>query len=167
MSETGYAPSSTQMTNGSGGLASDYFGAAAERGPYTTDRAGETTTTPEYLAQPVRGDRETPHGPSDIVGPVEIGAGGSVRRKDGRPRLPSQAGSSEGGSELEGTMVGARQQPISPVTESIAGRFEAFELEAVPAGGVGNVNTRAPQPLGTPGSEMTSEFGTPSPMSRE
>lgn len=173
MSETGYAPSSSHMTNMSGGplpgLTSDYFGAVAGRGPYTTDHAGETTTTPEYLAQPVRGDRQTPHGPGDIVGPVEIGAGGSVKRKDknGRPQLPSQTGSSEGGSELEGTMVGARQQqqPISPVRESIAGRFESYELEAVPVGG--HVDTRAPQPLGTPGSEMTSELGTPSPMSHE
>ncbi|ROV96827.1 hypothetical protein VMCG_07923 [Cytospora schulzeri] len=169
MSETGYAPSSTHMTSRSGGtlpgLTSDYFGAAAGRGPYSTDRPGETTTTPEYLAQPVRADGQTPHGPGDIVGPVEIGGGGSVKEKDGRPRLPSQTGSSEGaGSELDGTgtmvAVGARQQtmPISPVRESIAGLFELYGSEVVPVveGGGGTVNTRAPQPLGTPGSELAS-----------
>lgn len=171
MSETGYAPSSTHMSSRSGGalpgLTSDYFGAAAGPGPYTTDRAGETATTPEYLAQPVRGDGQTPHGPESFVTPVEIGSG-AVKGKGGR--LPSGAGTSEAGSELDGTMVGAprqQQQPISPVRESIAGRFELYGSEALSVGEGGNLTARAPQPLGTPRSEMTSELGTPSPMSHE
>ncbi|KAK7737921.1 hypothetical protein SLS53_006299 [Cytospora paraplurivora] len=191
--EYGYAPSSTQVSYSSRaapgplpGLASDYFGAAAARGPYT-DRDGEQATTPEYLARPVRGEGQSPHGPDDVVGPVEIGAGGSVKRERdgfGRPRLPSHAGSSEG-SELDGIMVGPNRRPsqqqqqqqqqahqqATPVRESIAERFELYGSEAVPVRGARDRDAnrqRAPQPLATPGSEVTaSELGTPSPMSHE
>ncbi|KUI74071.1 hypothetical protein VM1G_09986 [Cytospora mali] len=170
LSETGYAPSSTQMSNRSGPLrrlTNDYFGVAAGHGPYT-ERAGEATTTPEYLAQPVTGDGQTPHGPDQIIAPVEIGSD-SEKLKDGQRHV----GSSEGGSELDGTELAARpyhhqQQPMaSLVRDSIAGVFELYGSEAVSPGQGRNVNTRAPQPLGTPGSEMTSELGTPSPMSHE
>ncbi|ROW13368.1 hypothetical protein VPNG_05448 [Cytospora leucostoma] len=178
--EYGYAPSSAQVSYSSRagpgplpGLASDYFGAAAARGPYT-DRNGEQATTPEYLAQPVRGEGQSPHGPDDVVGPVEIGAGGSVKREKvgygfGRPRLPSHTGSSEG-SELDGTMVGpparrpSQQQQATPVRESIAERFELYGSEAVPpvSGDRGRdaaSRQRAPQPLATPGSEVTTKQG--------
>lgn len=188
--EYGYAPSSTQVSYSSRagpgplpGLASDYFGAAAARGPYT-DRNGEQATTPEYLAQPIRGEGQSPHGPDDVVGPVEIGAGGSVKREmdgSGRPRLPSHAGSSEG-SELDGIMVGPAPRPsqqqqqahqqATPVRESIAERFELYGSETVLVSGDRGRDAanrqRAPQPLATPGSEVTtSELGTPSPMSHE
>ncbi|KAK7698703.1 hypothetical protein SLS64_012314 [Diaporthe eres] len=180
MSEVdGYAASSSARGGGPlPGLANDYFGPAPANGPYTTP--------PEHHygggGGPVRGDdRGTPHGPDDIAAAVEIGSGKKEDEQGSggvfRPRLPSDQGSNpEEGSELDGSdtnlawrrqqqQQAARQGASSPtVRDSIAGRIEL--LGDVPAGGV--VNTHAPRPLGTPGSELSaSELGTPSPMSHE
>lgn len=197
MSEVdGYAASSGGGGGGGGGplpgLTNDYFGPAAGSGPYTTPQEQQhhhyggvgPGASPDYLARPVGGDGGTPHGPDDIVAAVEIGSG-KKEEEDGlkggggamlRPRLPSADGGSnpDDGSELDGSdnnvlaqrrQQAARQRTGSPpVRESIAGRFELYGTD-VPAAAVG---TRAPRPLGTPGSELSaSELGTPSPMSHE
>ncbi|KAL2289849.1 hypothetical protein FJTKL_01151 [Diaporthe vaccinii] len=188
MSEVdGYAASSSARGGGGPlqGLTSDYFGPAAASGPYTTPPehhygpgvggGGGAGTSPDYLARPFRGEGRTPHGPDDIAPAVEIGSG--KKEDEVRPRLPSDGASNpEEGSELDGSdtnlarrrqqrQQAARQGASSPtVRDSIAGRIEL--LGDVPAGGV--VNTHAPRPLGTPGSELSaSELGTPSPMSHE
>ncbi|KAK2615995.1 hypothetical protein N8I77_002715 [Diaporthe amygdali] len=192
MSEAdGYAASASAHGGGAGplrGLTSDYFGPVAAAGPYTTattpeyheaGTGGAGGPSPDYLARAVRGGGGTPHGPDDIASAVEIGSG---KGKDGdvggalvRPELPSERGSDQG-SELDGSdnMLARRQQSTrqglsSPaVRDSIAGRFELYGTDVAAAGGGGVVDTRAPRPLGTPGSEMTaSELGTPSPMSHE
>lgn len=186
MSEVdGYAASSSARGGGPlPGLANDYFGPVAASGPYTTPPEhpyygpGGPGTSPDYLnnARAVRGDGGTPHGPDDIAAAVEIGSG----KKEDKfvPRLPSDQGSNnpEEGSELDGSdntnlaqrrrQQAARQGTSSPpVRDSIAGRFELYGTD-VPVGGP--VDTRAPRPLGTPGSELSaSELGTPSPMSHE
>ncbi|KAI3396583.1 hypothetical protein diail_12034 [Diaporthe ilicicola] len=180
------------------GLTSDYFGPTAASGPYTTPdgylheagTGGGGGGVGDYLARPVRGDGGTPHGPDDIASAVEIGSGKGKDDDDqqvggggmmvGRPRLPSEVASSQdGGSELDGSdnMVArrppqqqpARQRASSPtVSDSIAGRFELYGTDVAPRGGEGVVDSRAPRPLGTPGSELSaSELGTPSPMSHE
>lgn len=172
MSEVdGYAASSSARGGPLPGLTNDYFGPAAGSGPYTTP--------PEHHygggGGPVRGDDHgTPHGPDDIAAAVEIGSG--KKEEKFTPGLPSDQGSKpEEGSELDGsdnTLAQRRQQQqaarqgtgSSVVRESIAGRMEL--LGDVPAGAA--VDTRAPRPLGTPGSELSaSELGTPSPMSHE
>lgn len=171
MSEVdGYAASSSARGGPLPGLTNDYFGPAAASGPYTTP--------PEHHygggGGPVRGDDHgTPHGPDDIAAAVEIGSGKKEEKLT--PRLPSDQGSNpDEGSELDGSetnLAQRRQQQAarqgtgsSVVRESIAGRMEL--LGDVPAGGP--VDTRAPRPLGTPGSELSaSELGTPSPMSHE
>lgn len=194
MSEAdGYAASSSARGGGPlQGLANDYFGPAAASGPYTTPpehnygpRGGGVVgaapgTSPDYLARPVRGDGATPHEPDDIAPVVEIGSGKGEEAGVFRPRLPSDGAShSEEGSELDGSEISLarrRQQQQqsfrqgaggSPaVRDSIAGRFELYGTE-VPAG-AGAADTRAPRPLGTPGSELSaSELETPSPMSHE
>lgn len=188
MSEVdGYAASSSARGGPLPGLTIDYFGPAAASGPYTTPPehhygpggggggGGGAGTSPDYLARPFRGEGRTPHGPDDIAPAVEIGSG--KKEDEVRPRLPSDGASNpEEGSELDGSdtnlarrrqqqQQAARQGASSPtVRDSIAGRIEL--LGDVPAGGV--VNTHAPRPLGTPGSELSaSELGTPSPMSHE
>lgn len=206
LSESGYAPSSTQIR-------SDYFS-----GPYSDHResnigpvddgannntwesAAATAGTPlaheqEYYhgyqdEPPQQQQRDTPHGPDDVLAPVEIGHGGSVK---GRPKMMggagsdisnrgrgySQAGSDGGHSELADTSGGVAaaaragpggrnpsyQEGRGGVRDSIAGRFELYGSETAmhdAAAGGGYL----PQPFPTPGSEM-SEFATPSPMSRE
>lgn len=185
MSEAdGYAASSSAGGGGRGGplqgLGQDYFGPAAASGPYTTPP--EYPNHPNYFgggaggavagddpARPVRGDGGTPHGPNDITSAVEIGGGAGS--EDSLVRQKKRGGSDEEGSELDGgsdTMLAARRQNMrqgagSPaVRDSIAGRFELYGTD-VPV-----MDTRAPRPLGTPGSELSaSELGTPSPMSHE
>lgn len=181
MSEAdGYAASSSAGGGGGvrggppPGLGQDYFGPVAASGPYTTPPEYPNNNNRQYYggddpARPVRGDGATAHGPDDIASAVEIGGGGgsedslvAVGKKKG--------GDEEGGSELDGgsdTMLAARRQDMrqgvgSPaVRDSIMGRFELYGTD-VP------VDTRAPRPLGTPGSELSaSELGTPSPMSHE
>lgn len=179
MSEVdGYAASSSARGGGGGplpGLASDYFGPVAASGPYTTPPDQQYPPNRHYYggggaddpARPVRGDGEAPHGPDDIASAVEMGAG--VSKEDGvRGRKADDEGSElDGGSD---TMLAARRQNMrqgtgSPtVRDSIAGRFELYGTD-VPAA---VADTRAPRPLGTPGSELSaSELGTPSPMSHE
>lgn len=83
----------------------------------------------------------------------------AVARAQGDGRHPSY----QGGSGAGGGGGGGK------VRDSIAGRFELYGGETPPAGtgGGGTAGTGVlPQPLPTPGSEL-SEFGTPSPMSRE
>ncbi|KAG6358749.1 hypothetical protein INS49_012268 [Diaporthe citri] len=181
MSEVdGYAASSSARGGPLPGLTNDYFGPAAASGPYTTPpehRYGPPGTSPDYLARPVRGEGGTPHGPDDIAAAVEIGSG----KKEDKftPRLPSDQGSELDGSDTnlalrrqqqqQQQQQAARQGTSSPpVRDSIAGRFELYGTDVPVGGGSGAVDTRAPRPLGTPGSELSaSELGTPSPMSHE
>lgn len=171
MSEMGdYAPSSTQVSSGGDPMRqrmSGYFNADAALYPGQgyggySDWTGERTATPDNAARSVGADGQVPHGP------VEMGPGGKGAGQDGR-----QAGSSERGGELGGRLVSggvsqtaanARQADL--VRDSIAGVFELHGDPSVVGEG-GNADTRAPQPLETPGSEFASELGTPSPMSHE
>lgn len=181
MSEAdGYAASSHGGGGGGPlpGLTNDYFGPVAASGPYTTPPDQQYPNAhyygggggPDDPARPVRGDGAAPHGPDDIASAVEIGGGVGVSKEDGvRGRKADDEGSElDGGSD---TMLAARRQNMrqgtgSPtVRDSIAGRFELYGTD-VPVGAV--ADTRAPRPLGTPGSELSaSELGTPSPMSHE
>lgn len=184
----GYAPSSTQMSHGGPlrGLTTDYFGPEAGIGPYTDRSGGDfyygggttAATTPEnhHLAQSGRAEGQAPHGPDDVVAPVEIGLGGSVRRPQGRTRVYSQAGSETAQSELADTSrdvpaaavsgpgVNMYQSGVGGARESIAGRFELYSMP--PEDRVHETAAGPSQPFPTPGSEI-SEIGTTSPISRE
>lgn len=133
---------------------------------------------------------EIGHGGSVKRGPAKMiptGAGSSDisssnnNDDDSRRRGYSHAGSDGAHSELADTSSAPRRGGRNPsyggqgggggvgsggtgVRHSIAGRFELHGSEA--GGGTGTVGTYLPQPFPTPGSEM-SEFGTPSPLSRE
>lgn len=127
--------------------------------------------------------------------PVEIG-GTMTRDSVRRPphtRMSSQDSGDGSQSELadtssanlaRGGSLARHEAAASSVRDSIAGRFELYGGDApaspgarsgdadvyhdAPEGrtGVGGSSGLLPQPLPTPGSEM-SEFATPSPMSRE
>lgn len=213
MSESGYAPSSTQVSR-------DYFsGPYSDRhpsiAPYHDDGAANNNTwesaaatagTPaheqqhyynnnRYQQDDQQQQREmTPHGPDDVLVPVEIGhsesgkgrpkmgaiAGASSDTTTNRGRGYSHAGSDGSHSELADTAVARAQgdgrKPSyqggsgvgGRVRDSIAGRFELYGGDTAPAGTGGEITGTGllPQPFPTPGSEL-SEFGTPSPMSRE
>lgn len=172
VSESGYVPSLTQYSR-------DYYS-----GPYTDhvalDRDGANDNTNDdinnhtwesaaaTMGTPAREQFEqretTRREPDDVSVPVEMGSDIS----NSRPRGYSQAGSSDGGhSELAdtsaaATAAAARNGSSRRVRDSIARRFELYGNDRAGATG-GSI---LPQPLPTPGSEM-SEFGTPSPMSRD
>lgn len=117
--------SSTQMSRPGPlrGLSSEYFGPDAETGPYT-DHSTATTPPSFFMSRAVPSD---PHGPDDIAVPVEIGHGGSVKRKDLPHRLSH--------TSTPGSVPNVDVQHASPAHNSIAGRFELHgtEVERSPA----------------------------------
>lgn len=192
----GYAPSSTNASRQGPppqlrGLTGDYFGPEpnAAGAYYAEGQRGQGH--PAALAN---ADAANIAGDGDVgsATPVEIGTRDSVRRPP-HTRMSSQDSGDGSQSELadtssanlaRGGSLARHEAAASSVRDSIAGRFELYGGDAPTSPGArsgdadvfhdasegrtgfGGSSGLLPQPLPTPGSEM-SEFATPSPMSRE
>ncbi|KAJ4396247.1 hypothetical protein N0V93_000466 [Gnomoniopsis smithogilvyi] len=124
----GYAPSSTGLSRpGNGPAQGDYFG----------EVGSGTRGAPQQAQDQSRHQHRHPHGPDNVVAPVEIGTRSSLR---GRPAQQTHTRMDSHGSEADGSQSELADTssrgpspafgsgsggPASPV-ESIAGRFELY-----------------------------------------